>query len=56
MTDLLPHAVTVFLGFFAIMNPVANTAVFVGLTGEESQASQKQIAVRPSWKNHLHTF
>jgi len=46
MTDLLPHAVTVFLGFFAIMNPVANTAVFVGLTGEESQASQKQIAFK----------
>lgn len=46
MSELIPHALTVFLGFFAIMNPVANTAVFVGLTGKESAASQKQIAFR----------
>ncbi len=46
MSELIPQAVTVFLGFFAIMNPVANTAVFVGLTGQESAASQKRIAFR----------
>lgn len=46
MSDLLPHALSVFLGFFAIMNPVANTAVFVGLTGGESPASQKKVAFK----------
>ena len=46
MSDLLPHALSVFLGFFAIMNPVANTAVFVGLTGGESRQAQKKIAFK----------
>ncbi|MEA1922551.1 MAG: hypothetical protein U9N63_07835 [Pseudomonadota bacterium] len=40
MNDLFQHALTVFLGFFAIMNPLANKAVFVGLTGEKDQATQ----------------
>ena len=28
----LGHALSVFMGFFAIMNPIANTPVFLGLT------------------------
>jgi len=44
MHAIINQALTVFLGFFAIMNPVANTAVFIGLAGEETQAGQKQIA------------
>ncbi len=35
---------TVFLGFFAIMNPVANTAVFIGLTGDEERPEQIRTA------------
>ena len=46
MSELLPHALSVFLGFFAIMNPVANTAVFVGLTAGESLQAQKKIAFK----------
>lgn len=46
MNDLLQHTLSVFLGFFAIMNPIANTAVFVGLTGNEPQAVQKKIAFK----------
>ncbi len=46
MNDLFTHALTVFLGFFAIMNPIANTAVFVGLTTNVEQSSQKQIAFK----------
>jgi multiple antibiotic resistance protein len=46
LNELLTHAITVFLGFFAIMNPVANTAIFVGLTAGESPASQKLIAFK----------
>ena len=44
MHDLLQHMITVFLGFFAIMNPIANTAVFIGLTGNETPADRKRIA------------
>ena len=43
---MLEHAITVFLGFFAIMNPIANTPVFVGLTEGEDKESQKSIALR----------
>ncbi len=43
---MLQHAITVFLGFFAIMNPIANTPVFVGLTEGEDKNSQKKIAFR----------
>jgi len=46
MIDLLQHAVLVFAAFFAIMNPISNTAVFVGLTGDEDRATQKKTAYR----------
>jgi multiple antibiotic resistance protein len=46
MSELIQHSVTVFLGFLAIMNPLANTAVFVGLTGDLSRAQQKNTAYR----------
>ena len=46
MSELLPHALSVFLGFFAIMNPVANTAVFVSLTANDSPSVQKYIAYK----------
>jgi multiple antibiotic resistance protein len=46
MSELLQHMLSVFLGFFAIMNPIANTAVFVGLTGNEEQAAQVRIAFK----------
>ena len=40
MSEPIHHALSVFLGFFAIMNPIANTAIFVGLTGEEKKTDQ----------------
>lgn len=40
------HAVTVFMAFFAIMNPIANTAAFAGLTSDMSRAGQKKIAAK----------
>lgn len=46
MNELSKHALTVFLGFFAIMNPFANTAVFVGLAGNEEKSKQIKIAVK----------
>lgn len=44
--ELFQHVLTVFLGFFAIMNPIANTAVFVGLTSNEEHSTQKKIAFK----------
>ena len=32
MNELVLYTGTVFMGFFAIMNPIANTPVFLGLT------------------------
>ena len=45
MSDqLLTFALTVFMGFFAIMNPIANTPVFLGLVGDRDEADRKKIA------------
>ncbi|WP_299252903.1 MarC family protein [uncultured Aquimarina sp.] len=44
MSDLLTYSLTVFMGFFAIMNPIANTPIFMGLVEGESKNSKKQIA------------
>ncbi len=46
MEHLCNQALTVFLGFFAIMNPIANTAVFVGLASEAGPDEQKKIAAK----------
>ena len=46
MNELYTQVLTVFLGFFAIMNPIANTAAFAGLTGENSKAEQIKIAAK----------
>jgi len=46
MSDLTTQMITVFLGFFAIMNPIANTAAFAGLVGERSKAEQIKIATK----------
>lgn len=44
MHDLINYAITVFVGFFAIMNPIANIPVFVGLVQDEDAATKKNIA------------
>jgi len=46
MNDLHAQLVMVFLGFFAIMNPIANTVVFAGLMGEKSKAEQMKVAAK----------
>ena len=43
-SELLTFALTVFMGFFAIMNPIANTPVFLGLVGDRSESERKKIA------------
>lgn len=44
MEDLITYAFTVFMGFFAIMNPIANTPIFISLTEHEDKESKKKIA------------
>ena len=46
MSDLYTQLITVFLGFFAIMNPIANTAAFAGLAGRKGYAEQLRIAAK----------
>lgn len=46
MNDLYTQVITVFLGFFAIMNPIANTAAFAGLAGDKSKVEQRKIATK----------
>ncbi|BAJ01106.1 MarC family protein [Shewanella violacea] len=40
------HMGTVFMGFFAIMNPIANVPIFLSLTSEEDEKTTKAIAFR----------
>lgn len=46
MDNIYTQLITIFLGFFAIMNPIANTAAFAGLTGDKSKIEQKRIATK----------
>ena len=46
MEHTLGHAVTVFMGFFAIMNPIANVPIFLGLTSEDDKQTTATIAFR----------
>ena len=46
METHIGHALSVFMGFFAIMNPVANTPVFLGLTAEDDTATRRKVAAK----------
>ena len=46
MQQLALFAGTVFMGFFAIMNPLANTPVFLGLTAEDDSATRRTVALK----------
>ena len=46
MDELITHILSCFLGFFAIMNPLANTAVFVSLTSNMNSKEQNKIAFK----------
>lgn len=46
MNLLFEHTVTVFMAFFAIMNPIANTTVFAALTSDRDKSEQVKIAAK----------
>jgi multiple antibiotic resistance protein len=42
--ELLTYATSVFIGFFAIMNPIANTPIFLGLVEDSDDTEKRKIA------------
>jgi len=44
MTELFTFTLTVFTGFFAVMNPIANTPIFMGLVEEKDKLTKRKIA------------
>ena len=44
--DLWPEFVTAFAGFFAIMNPLANAPVFLGVTQGDDARTRRAVALR----------
>jgi multiple antibiotic resistance protein len=44
MTDLLTFTLSVFTGFFAIMNPIANAPIFIGLAEGKDELAKRRIA------------
>lgn len=46
MEKLLLHSMSVFMGFFAIMNPIANIPIFLGLTNDYDHKTTKAIALK----------
>ena len=46
MKELIPYAITVFVSYFAMMNPIANTPIFLSLTQGSSKAEQRLIAIK----------
>ena len=44
MEQMIKHMLTVFMGFFAIMNPIANTPIFLGLTADDNANIRKRVA------------
>jgi multiple antibiotic resistance protein len=46
MNEFVGHILNVLFGFFAIMNPIANTAVFLGLTSGVDAIQKRKIAIK----------
>lgn len=46
--SLLTFSLSVFTGFFAIMNPIANTPIFMGLVGDKEERVKRHIAKKAS--------
>jgi multiple antibiotic resistance protein len=44
--DLYLHGITVFMGFFAMLNPIGNLPVFLGMVQEFDAKTQKRVAAR----------
>ena len=45
MHEMIGHALSVFFGLFAVMNPIANTPVFIALTADDSPDVTRRVAL-----------
>jgi multiple antibiotic resistance protein len=45
-TTLVGFAMAALAGYFAIMNPISNTATFIGITSEDDRATKRAIAAK----------
>ena len=43
MNELLKYSLTVFISFFAIMNPIANVPIFLSLVQNAGKSEKKKI-------------
>lgn len=48
MHDIYLHAITVFMGFFAMLNPIGNIPVFLGMVQNFNKKTQNRVALRAS--------
>jgi len=46
MHDIYLHAITVFMGFFAMLNPIGNIPVFLGMVQDFDKKTQNRVALR----------
>lgn len=46
MNEAMQHAAAIFMGFFAIMNPIANVPIFLGLTSGDERRTTAAVAFR----------
>ena len=46
MENFVGQLVSVFMGLFSIMNTVANTPVFLGLTAGDDASTRRRVATR----------
>jgi multiple antibiotic resistance protein len=44
--DYWLHSITVFMGFFAMLNPIGNIPVFLGLVNDFDKQTQNRVALR----------
>jgi multiple antibiotic resistance protein len=44
--DLYLHGITVFMGFFAMLNPIGNIPVFLGMVKDFDKKTQNKVALR----------
>ncbi len=44
--DIYLHGITVFMGFFAMLNPIGNLPVFLGMVQDFDDRTQKKVALR----------
>ncbi|MFZ4522445.1 MAG: MarC family protein [Bacteroidales bacterium] len=44
--DLYLHGITVFMGFFAMLNPIGNIPVFLGMVQDFDKKTQNKVALR----------